>query len=310
MVSETRIFRFVGLDMLYSNLKTYKTVFIFFTRYYIKPLPIILITMGANKLFDNLIATGLENPENSYTLDNIFSATGLKNPYEAARSAIYNRTQISNDIKNRTLTGAELTYLSRWYRDNYVMPTLAGSVLEDFFIGKFGVFLLAALDYKVKQNGATYGEYGDGQIHVQQIRPATAYVDATGAPIETWNVSNVTAGWNTSYFTIDLNNQSTTGVLNTRNNVAAIIFGHADFGPGKRLGEVKWFEDGTTPLGIRSHTFQMRAPDSEGMVLYEQAMNIPVNKKWTADVNFFTAGAAEPVLLGAQFVTEVYFQQE
>jgi hypothetical protein len=266
--------------------------------------------MGANTLFDNLIATGLENPGNNYNLGQIFSSTGLKNPYEAARSAIYNRTQINADIQNRTLTGSELAYLARWYRDNFVMPTLAGSVLEDFFVGKFGVFMLAALDFKVKQTGATYGEYGDGQIHVQQIRPATAQVDATGAPIETWNVANVAAGWNTGFFTIDLNNQSTTGVLNTRNNVAMIVFGHADFGPGKRLGEVKWFEDGVTPIGLRSHTFQMRAPDSEGMVLYEQAMNIPMSKKWTADVNFFTAGAAEPVLIGAQFVTEVYFQSE
>lgn len=266
--------------------------------------------MGANTLFDNLIALGLEHTNDSYMLNDIFASTGLKNPYKAATSAIYNRTQISTDIANRTLTGAEVAYLARWYRDNFVMPTLAGSVLEEFFIGKFGVFILAALDFKVKQNGATYGEYGDGQIHVQQIRPATALVDATGAPIETWNVSNVSAGWQPAYFSVDLNNQNSVGVLNTRNNVSMIIFGHADFGPGKRLGEVKWFEDGTTPLGIRSHTFQMRAPDSEGMVLYEQVLNVPLNKKWTADVNFFTAGAAEPVLIGVQFVTETYFQSE
>lgn len=226
---------------------------------------------------------------------------------EEILSSIYNPSQFGADIVNQKLTGKELKYFAAWYYNNFVVPT-NNSQLRDFFDTKFPNALLALLHAKHSFNQASYGVYGAGSIFAQQIRPVTVYA-SSGNAVENWLLSNVTAGWNSPIFKVALNTTSTTNVLNLAGNVEMFVMGFGDFNPSSKLFEVRPSESGTNPIGVRSHSL-IRAPDTEKLILFDQTIEIPKNGLYTFDGNYAAGGASEPFLLGIQFVTQIYVNEE
>lgn len=222
-------------------------------------------------------------------------------------SAIYNPSQFGSDILNQVLTGTELKSFAAWYYNNFVIPT-NNVLLREFFDSKFANALLSLLHAKHSFNQGTYGVFGQGSIFAQQIRPVTVYA-SSGSAVENWLQSSVTAGWNSKIFNVALNTTSTTSVLNLANNVEMFVMGFGDFNSSSKLFEVRPAENGTNPIGVRSHSL-IRAPITEKIILFDQTIEIPMNGIYTFDGNYAASGASEPFLLGIQFVTQSYVNQE
>lgn len=222
-------------------------------------------------------------------------------------SSMYNPSSFGSDIMNQVLTGNELKYFAAWYYNNFVIPT-QDSLLRDFFDSKFANALLALLHAKHSFNQGTYGVFGKGSIFAQQIRPVTVYASG-GTVVENWLQSNVTAGWNSKVFNVALNTTNTTGALNLANNVEMLVLGFGDFNASSKLFEIRPAENGTNPIGVRSHTL-IRSPITEKIILLDQTIEIPINGVYTFDGNYAAGGASEPFLSGIQFVTQTYVNQE
>jgi hypothetical protein len=222
-------------------------------------------------------------------------------------SSIYNPSNFGTEIQQQKLSPQELKSFSAWYYNNFVIPT-QDSLLRDFFDTKFPNALLMLLHAKHSFNQGVFGTFGKGSIHAQQIRPVTVYASG-GTSIENWLLSSVAAGWNSSIFNIDLTHTSITGSLNLANNVEMLVFGFGDFNSSSKLYEVRPAENGTNPIGVRSHSL-MRSPITEKIVLFDQVIGIPKDSKFTFDGNYAAAGASEPFLTGVQFVTSNYYNQE
>ena len=222
-------------------------------------------------------------------------------------SSMFNPSNFGSDILNQQLTGQELKYFASWYYNNFVIPT-NNSLLRDFFDSKFANAVLSLLHAKHSFNQGTYGVFGKGSIFAQQIRPVTVYASG-GTAVENWLQSSVTAGWNSKVFNVTLNATSTNLVLNLANNVEMFVMGFGDFNASSKLYEVRPSENGTNPIGVRSHSL-IRAPTTEKIILFDQTVEIPINGVYTFDGNYAASGASEPFLLGIQFVTQNYVNQE
>ena len=224
---------------------------------------------------------------------------------------IYNPTVIGQDIAAQTLTGNELAYFAKWYLNNYVIPAPAGD-LREFFDSKAAVGLVGLLYAKKNvSNGGIYGGTGN-QIHTQQVRAITATASGVNGGVtaqETWNVASVAAGWTTGFFNLDLTKSSTTSNLNLKDNVAMLLLGLADFAASSKLFEFQANENGNKPLGVGSNPL-IFAPDDEKFFMFTESYIVPVNTKYTIDANFSAAGASVPVLIGIQYVSDVYYSQE
>lgn len=254
----------------------------------------------------DVLSIGESNPSATMTLSQV-----LGNPSQASLqnllSSVYNPSVFGADIANQTITGAEAGSFAKFYYNNFVVPTQNDADLRSYFNGKFAASLMMLLHAKFAFGQGTYGQYGKA-IQSQQIRPVTVYA-STGAAVQNWYQSSVTAGWNEKFFDIDLTTSSTTADLNLRENVEMIIFGFADFAASPKLFEVQFNENGSTPLGVKSHSL-IFTPASQRLILLDQVYGIPKNTKYTIDCNFAAAGESQPVPLGIQFVTSVYSTQE
>lgn len=224
---------------------------------------------------------------------------------------MYNPTVIGQNIAAQTLRGSELGYFAKWYLNNFVIPAPAGD-LREFFDSKAAVALVGLLHAKQNiSNGGIYGGTGQ-QIHTQQIRPITATasgVNGGSTAQQTWNIASVTAGWTTGFFDLDLTKSSTTQDLNLKDNVEMIVLGLADFNSSSKLFEFQAQENGNKPLGVGSQPL-IFSPDDEKVFLFTESYFVPVNTKYTFDLNFSAAGASVPALIGIQYVSDVYFGQE
>lgn len=224
-------------------------------------------------------------------------------------SSLYNPSNYGNDVMSQTVTGKELEAFARWYYNSFVVPT-TNSDLRYLFDTKFAAALLGLLHAKKTFNQPNYGTY-PSSLYTQEIRPVTVYAQ-TGTKTETWIQNSVTAGWNASFWNIDLNTSNSgsgLGALNLQNHVEMMVFGFADFAASPKLFEAKFYENGTTPLGVKSHSL-MFAKGNQNLVILDQAYSIIENQKYTADLNFSAAGESIPAVLGIQYVDQTYYQEE
>jgi len=230
-----------------------------------------------------------------------------------AVGAIYNPSAIGQNVGSQQLMASELGYFAKWYFNTFVKPAPAG-YLREFFDSKFTVGLIGLLH--AKQNVGNKGIYGGpgSTLHTQAIRPITATasgINGTTTPQQTWLVSSVVAGWNNGYFGLDMTKSSGTGDLNLLNNVEMMIFGLFDFNTSPKLLEYQFQENGNKPLGVISEPLNLAANnDGLAMDLNTESYIVPVNTKYTVDVNFASAGATSTGLIGIQYVSDVYFSQE
>jgi len=123
----------------------------------------------------------------------------------------------------------------------------------------------------------------------------------------------VTAGWNTSQFNINLNT-STAGstCLSPQNRVAIIILAIADLASAPKITEIQFKDQAGVPLGVKPIPLIHSPPTQAGLGLWElnPAIFMPKNALTTIDINFESAGASIPQLIGAQFVTREYATAE
>lgn len=249
------------------------------------------------------IQRGALNPSGTFGVAN---ALGVSN-VDDLLSSVYNPTIFGADIQNQTLTGAELASFAKFYYNNFVVPTQNDADLRAYFDGKFPASLMMLLHAKFSFGQGKYGQYG-ASIQSTQIRPVTVFASG-GSVVETWNTTVKSAGWSVAYFNIDLTTTSTTASLNLRDNVEMIIFGMADFSASPKAFEFQFNENGSTPLGVKSHSLVF-TPASQRLILLDQVYGIPKNTKYTVDVNFSASGNAAVAPLGIQFVTQTLVTQE
>jgi hypothetical protein len=229
-----------------------------------------------------------------------------------ALTAIYNPSAIGQNVGSQTLMAKELGYFAKWYYNTFVKPAPSG-YLREFFDSKFTVGLIGLLH--AKQNVGNKGIYGGpgATLHTQAIRPVTATasgINGGTTPQETWLVSSVNAGWTESYFVLDMT-KTGAGTLNLLNNVEMITFGLFDFNVSPKLLEFQFLENGNKPLGVISEPLNL-APNNDGMAidLSVESYIVPVNTKYTIDVNFASSGATATGIVGIQYVSDVYVSQE
>lgn len=256
----------------------------------------------------DMLARGKNAGNSTLTLDQALA--GITDINELT-GQMYNPTVIGQNIAAQTLRGNELAYYAKWYLNNFVIPAPAGD-LREFFDSKATIGLVGLLHAKQNiSNGGVYGGTGN-QIHTQQIRPITATASGVNGGTtaqQTWNVSSVSAGWATGFFNLDLTKSSTTQDINLKDNVEMVVLGLADYSASSKLFEYQAQENGNKPLGVGSNPL-IFSPDDEKIFLFTESYFIPVNTKYTFDLNFSASGASVPVLIGIQYVSDVYYGQE
>ena len=213
------------------------------------------------------------------------------------------------DPGSLTLQGYEIGALCRFYYNEFKLHTDYRDVL--LMPDKFAQFLAAALLAK-SQLGGIVGTVSNGSLIPQHIRAVTAYAQ-TGAQTQNWLKGAVVAGWNTAVFNINLNT-STSGstVLSPQNRVVLIILAIADFAGAPKITEIQFKDQAGVPLGVKPIPLIHAPPSQAGLGLWEvnPAIFLPKNALTTVDINFESAGASVPQLIGAQFVTREYATAE
>jgi hypothetical protein len=213
------------------------------------------------------------------------------------------------DPGSLTLQGAEIAALVRFYYNSFKLHTDYRDVL--LMPDKFAQFVAAALLAK-SQLGGIIGTVSSGSLIPQPIRPVTVYAQ-TGAVVNNWLQSAVTAGWNTSQFNINLNStKSGSTTLSPQNRVVMIILAVADVASAPKLSEYQFKDQAGVPLGVTSIPLLHAPPTQAGLGVWElnPAIFLPKNALTTMDINFESAGASIPELIGAQFVTREYATAE
>src|SRR5208282_1260774 len=213
------------------------------------------------------------------------------------------------DPGSLTLQGNEVATLCRFYYNEYKLHTDYRDVL--LMPDKFAQFVVAGLLAKSQVGGIT-GTVSSSSLIPQHIRAVTVY-SQTAKAVQNWLQNSVTAGWNTSQFNINLNT-STSGstVLSPQNRVVLIILAIADFAGSPKISEIQFKDQAGVPLGVKPIPLIHAPPSQSGLGLWEvnPAMFLPKNALTTIDINFETAGASIPQLIGGQFVTREYATAE
>lgn len=238
-------------------------------------------------------------------------------------------------IESIEFSGSELVALSRFWYNQYVLPYTDNN-LREFFANKFPPFLAFAAEQKALKLGQAYSLTPDtGDLITQAIRPETVFagnVGATGTPITIWS-SSVKAGWNTAYFSINMNQTSSNKLLNTLNNAAVFIMGFAnipvDPTPAVSTSGVLSYVAGSAveDYPVNSQLLAVQAKNSsKNYGVYEMPLlqskysnkiallpdNYMVSKGqlMNIDVDFLASGVTQLIPLGAQVVTSDYVVNE
>lgn len=253
------------------------------------------------------IINGSEKPNAQLTFAQSLKNVAGLSPQEIIDATLYDPTLFGDAITTSTLSGYELWKFASWYRLQFVIPT-QDSDLRDFFDARFAQSLLALMRTKKVLNGGglTFGSYPKGSVYANPIRPETVYADGATV-ISTWEKTSVTEGWNSAFWTVNLNATSSTGILNTQNAVEMIVFGYADLNVSPKLYSLLPKQNGQTPVGVREYPF-MFANHVIPIHLFDQCIEVPTNNEYTFDAKFESAGDSTPILIGIQFETAKYFQ--
>lgn len=203
---------------------------------------------------------------------------------------------------NTGLTANEIAYLIWFYRNHWI-PILQYRDIYDF-TRTFGALVQAALQAKASFSGATIGS----SLFIRGIRPETVFANG-GTAVHNWTTTSATAGWNSPYFTVNLNETSTTADINTANNVALLVIGIAELDTSRGIVAYKWFDQVGNGLGVRQAT-EAQMVSTSGLLPGEMSIYMDKNQVWKLDVNFATAGTFTVALIGAEFVTPAIWNSE
>ncbi|MGI0067134.1 MAG: hypothetical protein ACREB9_01715 [Thermoplasmata archaeon] len=204
---------------------------------------------------------------------------------------------------NASLFASEWLELLRYYWAHLV-PVLQFRSVAD--LGRTFV-ALATTAFEAKQSvGGNIGT----TLHVRQVRPVTVYASKSSTTVtETWDTS-VTAGWNTSFFPINLNvTNSSFKAGTTQNNVAMLILAVGDLDASPKFLEYQWYDSQNKPLGVETQT-ELLVPGSTGFAIQKQSLYVDRTESFNMDANFAASGASIPVIFGAEFVNSNLFTSE
>lgn len=229
------------------------------------------------------------------TLDSL----GLTSPEFSASQFYPSPTQFTPDTG---LTANELAYLIWFYRNHWI-PILVYRDVYDF-TRTFGALVQGALQAKASFSGATIG----ASLFIREPRPETVFANG-GTAVHNWIVTSATLGWNSPYFTVNLNETSSTADINTANNVAMLVIGIAELDSNKGIVAYKWFDQTGNGLGVRQAT-EAQFGSTSGLLPGEMSIYIDKNQTWKLDVNFSAAGTFSVALIGAEFVTPAIWNSE
>ncbi len=229
------------------------------------------------------------------TLDSL----GLMSPEFSSQQFFPAPTQFGAD---QGLTADELGYLIWFYR-NRMVPILTYRDVYDFQ-RTFGALVQAAMQAKASFSGATIGS----SLFVREIRPETAYANG-GTAVHNWQSTSVTAGWNAPFFTINLNESSSTADINTANNVAALVLGLAELDGKGNVVAHRWIDQQGNGQGV-DQTTEAQLSASAGLIPGIRAYYLDKNQTWKVDINFQSAGTYSVAVIGAEFVTPAIWNSE
>jgi len=222
-------------------------------------------------------------------------------------SVIYPPFDVSK-LEGVQMTAKELAAFIKVINSAYRVYYSNGSS-NDNFIDYISPLAFVSL-YQAKQElGGVFGLDSGSTLFASAIRPIT-FTAGNSTPQQNWNFSVSTAGWNTSFFTVNTAiSNTTTPDLNLYNNVTMVVFGFMEQSPSVKTLEVQF----VTPAGVKQGVkdFAMNGlPGSTDILLLDESYYIGKNLKYTIDVNFTATGAIEFKPIGLQFMTSQYFNQE
>jgi hypothetical protein len=175
------------------------------------------------------------------------------------------------------------------------------------FARRFPALGLLAADAKYELQGQI-GPPSNGTLIPSLIRPVVVFANG-GSKVQNW-LQTVSAGWTTSFWTINLNATGSGTLLSPQNRVVMEVLGVGDFSSSPKLIEWQWKDPGNRPLGVRSTPFN-HAVNDLNVWEFEQAYLIQKNKQFLFDANFEAASTTEFVApLGAMITTIDYATDE
>jgi hypothetical protein len=232
---------------------------------------------------------GNSNP--NYAFDNISDLFGIEDQLVKVQGA--------DDLTGITLQGMELLEMARfWYNEAVIVFPQRDFRAE--LERRFAAVILGAYSAKRELGGAIIALGKQGGMLPQLLRPETV-LSTTSSTVRTWvPTANPTAGWTTSYFTINLNLSGATTVAKLQNLCTAEILGFADFAAAPIIQEVQVKDAAGTLYGVYSFP-QLKIFDGTSLYLLAEAYYLKLNEQWTVDVNFVSASATVPVVYGVQW---------
>ncbi|MGI0067036.1 MAG: hypothetical protein ACREB9_01210 [Thermoplasmata archaeon] len=226
-------------------------------------------------------------------------------PTTAGAEAYLETVYPSPDLSATTATATEWMNYVRFIYQDFLNSYQQRDIIP--FGKKFPALALLAVDAKFELAGQI-GPVSNGTIIPSLIRPVTVYASG-GTKVYNWLVSAVTAGWNSPYWTINLNATGSGTLLAPQNRVVMLIPGLGDFAASPKLFEFQFKDPSGRPLGVQSRPFG-HSVNNLNIWEIDQAFLVQKNKQFAVDVNFDSAGADEPVVLGAQLQTADYATAE
>lgn len=210
------------------------------------------------------------------------------------------KVQGGDDLTGITMQGMELLELARfWYGEGVmVFPQRDFRALLE---QRWAAVSVAAYSAKRELGGAILALGKQGGMLPQLLRPETV-LSSGSTIVRTWvPTANPTAGWNTSYFTINLNQNNTGGTVGKLQNlVTAMLLGFADWSAAPIVREVQVKDASSTFYGVYSFPWT-KAFEETCLFLLPEAYYLKLNEQWTVDVNFDSATTTIPVPIGIQF---------
>jgi hypothetical protein len=242
--------------------------------------------------FYNALVARMGNANPNYAFDDI---SGMFGPEDQLI-----KVQGADDLTGITMQGMELLEVTRfWYNEAVIVFPHRDFRAE--LERRFAAVMLAAFSAKRELGGAIISLGKQGGALPQMLRPETV-LSSGSTIVRTWvPTANPSAGWNASYFTINLNQSNTGGTVGKLQNlVTAMLFGFADFAAAPIIRELQVKDASGTLYGVYSFPWT-KVFDGTSLFFLPEAYYIKLNEQWTVDINFDSASASVPVPIGIQF---------
>lgn len=232
------------------------------------------------------------------------ASLGLDNYADQAMQQLY---PTPPGIDTVTASATEWLEFTRWFEDNFYL-TLQAQTVRDLFLRSYALTATAFLSAKTELTGIL-----GTTLFLQAIRPETFFagvVGSAGPPTRTWLQSAYVAGWNTKAWNVN-NSQSgsATGILNTANQVAMLIFALSEGGVGPKVMAVQFKDSAGNPQGVHAIPF-VNTQQNQSIYPLKRAYYVGKNLTLTADLELQSAGDTYLTPIGVQFVTPSYWTSE